>query len=136
MPYVIALPAAVAQARRLPQIASVIDTGPTILDLLGLPADGLHHGGSLLRPAPRMALFFTDYSIGWLGLVDGCWKYLYELDAGRSRLYDICADPQESNDRASAFPAQVSAYRERLQAWAAAQKEAVRTPSPPSRNRR
>jgi glucan phosphoethanolaminetransferase (alkaline phosphatase superfamily) len=126
VPYVIALPGAVAQERRLPQIASVIDTGPTILDLLGLPLDGLHHGGSLLRPEPRMALFFTDYSLGWLGLVDGCWKYVYELDAGRSRLYDICTDPQESSDRAAAFPAQVSAYRDRLQAWAAAQKEAVR----------
>ena len=125
VPYVIAAPGAVAKEIRLPQIASVVDTAPTILDLLGLPLDRLHQGGSLLRPEPRMALFFTDYSIGWLGLADGCFKYLYELDAGRSRLYDVCADPGEANDRAAEFPARASAYRDRLRAWAAAQKEAV-----------
>ena len=47
----------------------------------------------LLRPEPRMALFFTDYSIGWLGLADGCWKYLFEMDSNRSRLFDVCGDP-------------------------------------------
>lgn len=125
VPYLIAAPGAVAPALRLPQPASVVDTAPTVLDLLGLPGAPLHQGRSLLRPEPRMALYFTDYSIGWLGLTDGCWKFLYELDARRSRLYDICADPQESRDRAEAFPARVSAYRERLQAWAAAQKDAV-----------
>ena len=59
-----------------------------------------HQGASLLRPEPRMALFFTDYSIGWLGLADGCWKYLYEMDSGRSRLFDVCDDPGETRDRA------------------------------------
>jgi hypothetical protein len=73
-----------------------------------------------------MALFFTDYSLGWLGLRDGCWKYLYDMDAGRSRLFDVCADPGELRDRAEELPARVSAYRERVRAWAAAQKEAVR----------
>ena len=73
-----------------------------------------------------MALFYTDYSIGWLGLADGCWKYLYEIDARRSRLYDVCADPAETQDRASADEARTARYRERVTAWAAAQKEKVR----------
>jgi hypothetical protein len=126
VPFVIAAPGAVDGERRIQRLASVVDTAPTIVDLLGLPADPLHQGTSLLRPEPRMALFFTDYSIGWLGLADGCWKYLYEIDAARSHLFDVCRDPQESADRAAQFPDRIAAYRDRVRTWAAAQKELVR----------
>ena len=77
-----------------------------------------------------MALFFTDYSIGWLGLADGCWKYLYEMEAGRSRLYDVCVDPRDSRDRAAEFPERILAYRDRVRAWAAAQKDSVSRSQP------
>ena len=73
-----------------------------------------------------MSLFYTDYSIGWLGLVDGCWKYIYEIDNRRSRLYDVCSDPIEVTDRSAGEEARTAAYRARLTAWAAAQKEKVR----------
>jgi hypothetical protein len=72
-----------------------------------------------------MALYYTDYSLGWLGLTDGCWKYLHELDTGRSQLFDTCTDPTERHDRAREFPDRIAGYRERLKAWAAAQKDAV-----------
>jgi glucan phosphoethanolaminetransferase (alkaline phosphatase superfamily) len=126
VPYVIAAPGAIDREIRLQRSVSAVDTAPTVLDLLGLPADPLHQGTSLLGPEPRMALFFTDYSIGWLGLADGCWKYSYDLDAGRSHLYDICADPAESQDRAAHVPDRVAAYRDRVRAWAAAQKDLFR----------
>jgi hypothetical protein len=126
VPYVIAAPGAVNGQLRVQRVASAIDTAPTILDLMGLPADPAHEGTSLLGPEPRMALFFTDYSIGWLGLADGCWKYLLDVDSGRSRLFDVCGDPGESRDRAREFPERVTAYRDRVRAWAAAQKAAIR----------
>lgn len=125
VPFVIAAPGAgaIGGQHRVHRVASTIDTAPTVLDLLGLPAEARHQGTSLLPPEPRMALFFTDYSIGWLGLADGCWKYLFEMDSGRSRLFDVCLDPGESRDRAGEFPDRVSRYRERVRDWAAAQKE-------------
>jgi phosphoglycerol transferase MdoB-like AlkP superfamily enzyme len=126
VPYVIAAPGAIAGPLRVARTASIIDTAPTILDLLGRPAAALHQGASLLQPAARMALFYTDYSIGWLGLVDGCSKLLYEVDSDRSRLFDVCADPAESRDRGAEQPDRVAAYRERVKAWAAAQKDSVR----------
>ena len=49
-------------------VASVIDTAPTILDLLGYPVPAQHQGRSLLTSEARPAFFFTDYSLGWLGL--------------------------------------------------------------------
>ena len=72
-----------------------------------------------------MALFYTDYSRGWLGLADGCWKFLHEVDAGRSSLYDVCVDPDESRDLAADNLERVNAYRAHAQRWAAAQKAAI-----------
>jgi lipoteichoic acid synthase len=125
VPYLIAAPGAGIGLRRVQRLASTIDTAPTILDLLGLPAEALHQGTSLLGPESRMALFFTDYSIGWLGLADGCWKYLFEMDSGRSRLFDVCGDPGETRDRGHELPERVSSYRTRVREWAAAQKDAM-----------
>jgi len=125
VPYLIAAPGTVGGQRRVQRLASTIDTAPTILDLLGLPAEALHQGTSLLGPESRMALFFTDYSIGWLGLADGCWKYLFEMDSSRSRLFDVCDDPGETRDRAREVPERVASYRARVREWAAAQKDAM-----------
>jgi hypothetical protein len=125
VPFVIAAPGAIRAPLHVRRIASVVDAAPTILDLLGLPAEATHQGASLLRPESRMALFYTDYSIGWLGLADGCWKYLYEIDSRRSRLFDVCADSGETRDRVADYPERVTFYRDRVVAWAAAQKDRV-----------
>jgi len=125
VPFVIAAPGAIRAPVRVTRIASIVDAAPTTLDLLGLPAEAAHQGDSLLRPESRMALFYTDYSIGWLGLADGCWKYLYEIDSRRSRLFDVCADPGETRDRVADYPERVTFYRARVVAWAAAQKDRI-----------
>jgi phosphoglycerol transferase MdoB-like AlkP superfamily enzyme len=125
VPYAIVIPGAVASAIRPRRPASLLDTAPTILDLLGLPPVIDHQGGSLLDPRARMALFYTDYSLGWLGLTDGCWKYLYEIDSQRSRLFDVCVDAQETVDRSAAFPGRATAYRYHLERWSAAQRAQV-----------
>ena len=107
---------------RVVRAASLVDLTPTILDLLGLPADARHQGMSLLDPRPRLALFFTDYALGWLGLRDECWKYLYEIDSKRSHLFDVCRDPGETLDRSAAETARVAIYRDRLIGWSAARR--------------
>ena len=125
IPLVIAAPGAIRGPIRLSRLGSVVDIAPTILDLLGLPSQRLYQGSSLLPATSRMALFYTDYSIGWLGLADGCWKYLYDVDSKRSRLFDVCVDPGETRDVASEHGSHVAAYRDRVVAWAAAQKDLV-----------
>ena len=125
VPYVIAAPGRIAGQIRVERTASIIDTAPTVLHLLGLNQPAGHQGSSLLRPEPRMALFYTDYSLGWLGLTDACWKYLHQLDTGRSQLFDTCTDPAERHDRAAEFPNRVEAYRDRVKAWASAQRDRI-----------
>jgi hypothetical protein len=126
VPYLIAAPGLIDTPLRAKRVVSTIDTAPTILDLLGKPVPVEHQGASALGPASRPAFFYTDYSLGWLGLRDSCWKYLYEIDSGRSKLFDVCRDPDETQNRAADFGSFVRAYRDRVQHWAAAQSDAVR----------
>jgi glucan phosphoethanolaminetransferase (alkaline phosphatase superfamily) len=136
VPLVIRLPGQPSTiGSRVARVASVLDIGPTILDLTGAkPQQGIQ-GGSLLEPRERMALFHADYDRAWLGLRDGCWKFLLEVDAGRARLFDVCADPAETRDRSAQEPARSDAYRTRVTAWAASRRAAVlgaaNNPRPP-----
>ena len=121
VPYVIAAPGLIQNQERVRNAASLIDTAPTILDLLGLPIPQRFQGSSLLDESPRMALFFTDYSLGFLGLYDSCWKMIFETDSRRSRLYDVCSDPSESQDLSANQETRVAAYRASLERWISAQ---------------
>jgi glucan phosphoethanolaminetransferase (alkaline phosphatase superfamily) len=125
VPYLIASPGLIGGQVRVPRTVSLIDTAPTILDLLGLPPPADYQGSSALGAKPEMALFYTDYSLSFLGLRDGCWKYIHELDSGRSKLFDLCQDEAETNDLSHLHPERVEAYRSRLARWSAAQKALI-----------
>ncbi len=128
VPCLIAAPGLIREAIRVRSVASLIDTAPTILDLLGLPASLGYQGTSLLESQERMALFYTDYSLGLLGLRDGNWKLIYELESSRAKLFDLNRDPTESRNLAAAQPERVRAYQEHLKKWAAAQRSLLLHP--------
>jgi hypothetical protein len=117
VPYLVVAPGLIRERIRVRDSMSLIDTEPSILDLLGLPIPAGLQGTSMLDPAPRMSLFFTDYSLGWLGLSDDCRKYLLQINAARSLLYDLCMDPNETIDLSSRQPERASAYRSLLERW-------------------
>jgi arylsulfatase A-like enzyme len=121
VPYIIAAPGLLTSPSRARATASTLDTAPTVLDLLGLPIPEKFQGTSLLTRGNRMALFFTDYSLSLLGLYDACWKYIYEVDSGRSRLYDVCRDANERLDHSQREVQRAETYRQHLQGWIAAQ---------------
>jgi arylsulfatase A-like enzyme len=125
VPLVVAAPGLIAEPVRVGRVASLVDLTPTILDLLGLRVSRDHQGRSLLEPDGGMALFCTDYALGLIGLRDGRWKFIHELESGRSQLYDLASDPGEGRDLAADHPARVEAYRDHLLRWAAAQKYRV-----------
>jgi arylsulfatase A-like enzyme len=122
VPFLIAIPGVTTGGSRVKPVASLLDAAPTILDVVGLPAPPEYQGRSMLEPGARMALFFTDYALGWLGLRDGCWKYQLEINADRSALYDVCRDPGETRNLAGAAPDRIGAYRDRVLRWSAAEK--------------
>lgn len=126
VPLLIAVPGVTTRPIRARQVASVIDSAPTILDIAGIAVPAGLEGGSLLEARSRLAFFYTDYALGWVGLRDGCWKYLLEIDANRPALYDVCADPGETRNLAAGEPVRVGVYRDRVLAWLAASRSAVR----------
>jgi arylsulfatase A-like enzyme len=125
VPYFVSASGLIQEQVRVTRPASLIDTTPTILDLLGLPLAESYQGRSLLEAGNRMALFYTDYSLSFLGLRDGCWKFIHELESGRSKLFDLCQDAGERNDVAPRHPERIAAYRSHLRRWSAAQKALI-----------
>ncbi len=138
VPFLIGAPGAVREEIRVKRTASLLDIAPTILDLIGIVAPQSFQGGSLLAPEPRMALFFTDYAQGLLGLRDGPLKAIHELDSGRTRLFDLSNDRAEARDAAEEQPERIEAYRKHLLDWSAAQKHLIQSggPSQPSQGHR
>ncbi len=128
VPFLIAAPGLFRGQVRVPQVASLIDTAPTVLDLLGLPAPEAYQGHSLLDGRPRMALFFTDYSLGLLGLRDGQWKFIDEVETGRAKLFNLQEDVGERHELSGQFPERVQAYRQILLRWSAAQRNRILRP--------
>jgi arylsulfatase A-like enzyme len=126
VPLLIAIPGVTDRPVRARQAASVVDIAPTMLHLAGAATPDDYQGVSLLTGPSRLAFFFTDYALGWVGLRDGCWKYLLESDADRSKLFDVCEDPRETRDRATEQSVLVRLYRDRSLTWLAASREALR----------
>ena len=125
VPFLVMAPGLIEREVRSTQIASLIDIGPTVLDLLGLPIPSACQGVSLLQIQPNMALFFTDYSLGLLGLRQDRWKFIYEVESARSKLFDLAEDPEEKRNVDYRYPARSRAYREHLRGWIASQNYAV-----------
>jgi len=135
VPFVIAAPGSWRGTRRAPQLASLIDVAPTVLDLLGLlepdaatPARGSagqlgeagrdrdRAGHSLLDPGPRLVRFFTDQGLTLAALRDGRWKLIAEQPSGRAHLFDLATDPGERQDLAAVDPDRAARYASCLDA--------------------
>jgi len=132
VPYLIVAPGLIEHPIRVKRVASLVDTAPTILDLLGLPVPQEYQGSSLLDSPSQLALFYTDYSLGLLGLRDGRWKFVYELETGRSKLFDLATDAGEKKNLTVQEPERVKAYRKLVKNWAAAQRNRILHPQVPA----
>jgi phosphoglycerol transferase MdoB-like AlkP superfamily enzyme len=125
VPFLIAAPGLMRGQERVRKVVSLVDTAPTILDLMGFPAPANYQGRTLLDGAQRMALFFTDYSLGLLGLCDGPWKLVYEIGSGRAKLFNLHRDPQERSDVAAQEAARASWYGQVVRGWSSSQKSYI-----------
>jgi len=125
VPFLIAAPGLMRGQERVRKVVSLVDTAPTILDLVGIPSPASYQGRTMLDGAPRMALFFADYSLGLLGLRDGPWKFVYQIDSGRASLFDLDRDPRESSDVSAREAARARWYGQVVRGWSNAQKSYI-----------
>jgi arylsulfatase A-like enzyme len=116
--------------RRIEEPVSVVDLFPTLLDLCAIrPAAERRVHGTSLRPAiegrslPRRDLYFEAMTgsilHGWSpveGVRSGPWKLIETVS---TELYDLSADPGESQDLASKQPELAEELRETLRSLSA-----------------
>jgi phosphoglycerol transferase MdoB-like AlkP superfamily enzyme len=108
-------------AQRAPIIGGHVDLAPTIAELAGMPPAPDWQGRSLFdqQRAPR-AYFYVAQDEFKLAIREGNWKYILDLRAGTDELYDLERDPSEQRNMASAQPDRCARLRQRLAAWAEA----------------
>jgi arylsulfatase A-like enzyme len=121
IPLIIANPRLFPHGEKIDRIARQIDIAPTILEVLGFDPPENWQGQDLFAGGPeRRAYLFADYHYG---LVDGNYKYIYDVTSAYSEIYDLSRDPLELNnlsgDSSVSKPAQ-EAYT-RMAAWSAFQ---------------
>ncbi|MEO2173673.1 MAG: LTA synthase family protein, partial [bacterium] len=90
------------QATVIDDLGSQVDLLPTVMDIFGL--SGLNHGigTSLLRKkADRKVYFNNPFHLSYYGLRQGHLKFLYSLAEGKGQVFDLIADPTESENIAN-----------------------------------
>ena len=136
VPLILRLPGGARAGTRVTGTAALVDVAPTLLELAGLPADGMD--GASLRPAlaGRTAsrpvyseTLFPRYHFGWselFAVTDDRYRF---IRAPRPELFDVAQDPGEktnlfSSRESAATP--MNAWLERqVQLGAVAPREAV-----------
>ena len=142
-------PKLLPQPAHIVEPVALVDLVPTLLDLLGIPGEGVQQGQSLLplvrgepfvrkghvaasklaHPNPRG--FVPENSTDSFMLLDARWKLIHRSQAKRAgiretELYDRPADPGEKTNVATSFPAEAARLTEEVRQWIAAQDQ-VRT---------
>ncbi len=120
VPFVIVAPNLFRDHTLVPRVGSHVDLLPTMMDLMGLPADARHLGQSLLSASfePRRVFIGASNGPKYIGFVDGRTKFVVGRTSGLRELYDLEADPDEVNNLAEAFPDKVDRYTSQALAFA------------------
>ena len=121
VPLLIWWPKRYQTAQRAAIIGGHVDLAPTIVELAGVPPPPDWQGRSLFDPqrAPR-AYFYVAQDEFKLAIRETNWKYILDLRAGADELYDLERDPLEQRNLADAQPERCARLRQRLAAWAEA----------------
>jgi arylsulfatase len=108
IPLIVSLPWLRAQARE-DALVSLVDLGPTLLDIAGIPVPSEFKGRSLLRGYERhkpravfgVRRFFRPAAYEWFAR-EGPWKL--HVIGSDARLIHIPSDREESNDKSEEMP--------------------------------
>ena len=77
----------------------VRDISPTILDLVGIPAESKYRGRSLFATKPEKVAISESYVLGTKGMFVSLrtsdWKCIMDVESERCELYYLKNDPRE-----------------------------------------
>jgi arylsulfatase A-like enzyme len=134
IPLIISVPGT-EEARRVEGVARGIDLVPTLLDLLGIPAEGTLQGRSLASfvrqggRAPEMPVASLGRNPGEIRTLRSKGLKYFQLQLGPTQsieeIYDLGRDPRERHDLAKSQPARLLELR-RAMSQAESEGEALR----------
>jgi tetratricopeptide (TPR) repeat protein len=109
VPLVLRLPGGRKAGTRVAGVAGHADLAATLLDLAGLPADGMDggslrgaiEGGRTLARPVYSETFYPRYHFGWSELLSATEERYRFIRAPKSELYDRLRDPREQQDLAA-----------------------------------
>ena len=103
VPLMIAVPGATPRQVRVPAVTSLVDVVPTMLDLLGLPPSAEHQGVSALQAGlASCAVLHGLLTRLARACATAAASTCTRSDPARSKLFDICRDPEETIDLSAA----------------------------------
>jgi arylsulfatase A-like enzyme len=106
---------------RSPQVGSQVDLAPTVAQLAGLQPAPDWQGRSLFdAAASERAYFYVADDHFALGVREGDWTYIVDVRDGTEELYNLARDPAEQHNVAAAEIGRSHALRQRLAAFAEA----------------
>jgi arylsulfatase A-like enzyme len=123
----IILSSAALPARKLDTPVSLIDLGPTILDLFGLATPATFDGESLLpvmrgEPLNHPILMDSGRHMRAEVFADG-YKVIEDRRLGYVELYDLNTDPYESQNLADALPEETAERVSKMDAYLGTDRE-------------
>jgi arylsulfatase A-like enzyme len=134
VPLVVRLPNG-PRGMRLPDLVSLLDVAPTVLDLFGLrgtPFEKDAQGASLLpvvagaAPADLLTVSRTVWDRPVYAVRDARFKLIHDTRTGGEQLFAIEDDAGETRDLAAAEPVRAAYYRQSLQQLLAEARQARR----------
>jgi len=139
IPLVIRLPGALNAGRRVDSIVTLVDVAPTLLALAGVPDPGASpHGrdlGALMtgktggeEEGPIVVAvrdnkkkYFAPWKIGRgdlnIAIREGALKAIVNIEIGTVEIYDLEADPGETDDLADRRPDEAARFAEHAATW-------------------
>jgi arylsulfatase A-like enzyme len=143
VPLIIRYPPAVPAGRRVAGYTQHADLVPTILELAGIPAEGLTFDGHSLLPMMRgevashaCEMYLTECT--WMrkhGWRTPEWKLIVALEPDFHfkppvELYNLVEDPGETVNRAEELPDVAAHLRRRMEEWIARRERETGLPNP------
>lgn len=126
VPLILSSPGMFVGGARSQRLGNHVDLAPTILDALGMDRPERHEGISLLRGyEPHLVHLYTEYAHHQLGLIDGRFKYILDIDQGTEQVFDVLADPGELRNVAGDAARWVPRWRQEVRRFEALYQELI-----------
>jgi arylsulfatase A-like enzyme len=119
IPFVISNPKLIPTASTSRSLASLVDIGPTLFDMMGMSWNSSRVDGISLfaAPANRMVFMVSDLVGDKYGVRDGEYKFIYLPPGPRSLLFNLKDDPQERKNLTKQLPERTAFYTNAIQSW-------------------